>query len=104
MPCPALVGLKARGIKTKLKMFEKANNLKEDPEKGFHCFCEELLSRMIGRVPDVDALLKQWRAQPDYLRGIFHKKEEEEESYLESMFLAWEESQEMELIVSKFEP
>ena len=66
-----------------------------DPEVGFHCFCQELLGRMIGRFPDIKVLLKAWRSQPDNLKKMFQQKEEEEESFLETMFLAWKECKEL---------
>ena len=69
----------------------------------FHCFCEALLVRIIGRFPDTDILQKEWRSQTEDVKNTFQKKEEEEQRYLKTMFLAWEESQELERIVSTFD-
>ena len=55
-------------------MFEETSKPKMDPGEDFHCFCEELLLRMIGRFPDTGVLLKVWRCQPDDVKGVFQKK------------------------------
>ena len=74
-------------------MSEEVSQSKMDPEIGFHCFCEELLARIIGKFPDINVLLKSWRSQHDDVRNMFKKKEEEEDRYLETMILAWKEYQ-----------
>ena len=83
----------------------------KDPEEGFHCFCEELLSRTVGIFPDINVLLKAWRSLTEEVKRNFQRREEEEErkerqhqKYLERMYLEWEEDQEIEKLVLNFGP
>ena len=48
--------------------------------------------------------MKAWRSQADSVKHMFQKKEEEEDRYMATMFLAWEAWEELEKIVSTFEP
>ena len=53
----------------KVKMCEKT-----DSEEGFHCFCVELLGRMVGKFPDIDVLLTQWRRLREDVKSEFKKR------------------------------
>ena len=98
-------------LKSHFKVYERVGKMREDPELGFHVFCEELLRLMVGRFPEIGDLLKKWRSLPKEVRSRFQKREEEEDKkeklyqkYLETIFLEWEECREIEKIVSTFEP